>query len=822
MPNAASRSRLVGPFRDRFQGRRTAFGQYLVVDGGKNDAHTVRDVQEIPRDSWERHLRGEGAGLGVIPIDENDECRFGAIDVDDPEIDHGALARQVTAFKLPLVVCRSKSGGAHLYFFLPAPTPARDVQTFLNRCVLVLGLKNPDDREVEVFPKQTTVPEGKTGNWINLPYYAGAETDRYAFGPEGERLDLERFLAFAEAQQLLGVDESGSWWRTPDVVVAQTVGILAPHYPGPGSRNDFHLYAAGSFWNEGHDQEVAGEVAERLAKGAGDEEWRERIRNCVEVTYENPDGRRRAGISKLKEFLDKDAEDQFRAVVEDPQRKRGVGGGGGSSRKNPAKAAVETLRAMDLVRTPSGDFYAVVRQNGHREVMGLESSALRDVVAARCFAAHGIVVGDTTVKNALGVVRNDLRTNGRVEEVYIRIGQHEDGRVFYDLADDARTIVEIGPDGWDDDVSDPPVLFRRAPGLRTQVRPERGGCIEELRGFLNTTWVGFALAVGFMLAALHPSGPYPILVLSGEHGSAKTTTTKVIRKLLDPVKALTRSLPRNERDLVISATKSRILAFDNISRITGDLSDALCRMATDSGFSTRQLWTDEGEKVFEVKRPAILNSIVDVATRADLLDRAFIVECPEIEDEKRRTEREFWRRFEEVKPRILGVLFDAVSAGVRRLDEVELDSMHRMADAMQWIQACETGLGWEEGTFARVYDENQQEKHNIALASSPTGDAILDFMASRDEFKGSAKSLLRKLREQENPDGISGDPGLPSSARGLVAELKRLSKNLAAVNIKYDRGKTNGRRWVSLENVGYNRDADTQVEAMVAAQEPTF
>ena len=160
-----------------------------------------------------------------------------------------------------------------------------------------------------------------------------------------------------------------------------------------------------------------------------------------------------------------------------------------------------------------------------------------------------------------------------------------------------------------------------------------------------------------------------------------------------------RTTPRNERDLVIAATNSWCVAFDNISTLQPWFSDASCRLSTGGGFSARELYTDTEEVLFDATRPQLFNGITEVATRPDLLDRALVVTLPPIPEERRRPEAELWREFEEARPRILAALFDAVSGALGAVEDVRLEGNLRMADFAVWSTAAEGALGWEPGAF---------------------------------------------------------------------------------------------------------------------------
>jgi hypothetical protein len=171
-----------------------------------------------------------------------------------------------------------------------------------------------------------------------------------------------------------------------------------------------------------------------------------------------------------------------------------------------------------------------------------------------------------------------------------------------------------------------------------------------LQDFINVSdGDALKLIIAWLLQALRPTGPYPVLLFQGEQGSAKSTAERMVRALVDPSTAPLRTTPRSERDLVIAATNSWCVAFDNISTLQPWLSDAMCRLSTGGGFSARELYTDAEEVLFDATRPMLLNGITDVATRPDLLDRALTVALPPIPEEKRRPEAVLWREFEKAR-----------------------------------------------------------------------------------------------------------------------------------------------------------------------------
>lgn len=158
-----------------------------------------------------------------------------------------------------------------------------------------------------------------------------------------------------------------------------------------------------------------------------------------------------------------------------------------------------------------------------------------------------------------------------------------DGSYCIDLADAGWRVVSIRPGGWAI-VDGAPVPFRRPPGMRPLPDPRPGGSVDALRPFVNVgSDADFMLIVAWLAAALRPAGPCPILILQGEQGSAKSFTSRVLRRLIDPHATPIRSEPRDERDLMIAAFGSWVVVLDNLSRLTPWLSDALCRLAREVG-----------------------------------------------------------------------------------------------------------------------------------------------------------------------------------------------------------------------------------------------
>jgi hypothetical protein len=334
--------------------------------------------------------------------------------------------------------------------------------------------------------------------------------------------------------------------------------------------------------------------------------------------------------------------------------------------RDAADILIDLALTAELFHSPDGIGSADLDINGHRETWPIRAKTFRRWLARRFFEATKGAPSSEAMSSALNLIEAKANFDAPERAVNVRLAAL-DGKLYIDLCDEAWRAIEIDASGWRV-IDRPPVRFRRARGMRPLPVPQSGGTINALRPFLNVrSDADFVLSVCWTVACSRSRGPYPVAGVSGEQGSAKSTFCAILRALLDPNIAPLRALPREDRDLFIAANNAHVLAFDNISSLPAWTSDTLCRIATGGGFATRQLYSDQDEVLFEGARPVMLNGIEDIVTRPDLADRMVFLTLEQITDEQRRSEAELWAAFEVERPRILGVLLDAVVEGLKRL-----------------------------------------------------------------------------------------------------------------------------------------------------------
>jgi hypothetical protein len=432
--------------------------------------------------------------------------------------------------------------------------------------------------------------------------------------------------------------------------------------------------------------------------------------------------------------------------------------------------------AGGLFHTPSGECFADLQIAGVRQTWPIRSKTFRaEFVRYLHRQLEHLTGADPILLLAVGLALKKINAaiddfelkatcSPVVREVHVRVASDGD-HIYIDLGDPQWHAIRITAGGWTV-VQSPPVRFRRTPDTRALPYPERGTPISALRQFLpNISEDDFILVLAFLLAALQPQGPFPVLVVYGEQGSAKTGHLRILRALVDPDKVMTAPLPLGARDLYIAARNSHIQAFENVSRLSQAMSDNLCRLATGGGLRTRTLFTNTDETTFAGARPIMMEGISNFVTGLDLLQRSIVFALKPLPN--RKTERELMAEFDRVKGGVLGALCDMLALGVRRLPETHLVDPPRMADFAAWGVAC--GLDGFEAAYAR----NRQNATDVILEHDILAQSVKALINATGKWQGTAMELLDQI----------GATARITNPKVLSDQLRRLAPGLRSIGI---------------------------------------
>lgn len=483
-------------------------------------------------------------------------------------------------------------------------------------------------------------------------------------------------------------------------------------------------------------------------------------------------------------------------------------------KENQAMQILKFAENLKLFHTADRESYAVFEVDGHEETHRLNSKSFRNWFSFRLYKSERQLPQAQALRDAIGTLEGCALFECEERQVFVRMA-YSNGQIYLDLCNESWRIVEISKNGWRlIESKDAPVRFYRTKAMLPLPTPKAGGSLQKLREFLNVNNDEYILILSWLVNCFRTEHPFPILIMSGEQGTAKSTNCRVLRRLIDPNKTDFRSAPRDERDLVIAASNAWLCAYDNISSVPHWLSDAFCRISTGGGFSTRTLYENTEETIFAAKRPILLNGIGEIANRGDLIDRAILVSLKPISKETRKTERQFWREFMEVENEIFSGLLDAVAIALRNIDDVHLQNAPRMADFAHWATAAEPALGFTKSTFINAFERNKNISNYIALEGSPLADAIQKYVAHK-QIKESNKFLLFIGNLQEFLDVLEPfsdevnkkvKSEYPKSPRGVRSKLERINPNLRAIGINVELlRRTEKGQLVKIENICFQR-----------------
>jgi len=458
-------------------------------------------------------------------------------------------------------------------------------------------------------------------------------------------------------------------------------------------------------------------------------------------------------------------------------------GNGKAPKQSQATQLVELAADAELFHDDSYDCFARVQVNDHYEIMRIRSQMFKRWLLRQYHEASESAPSSDALSAAINTLEAQASFKGECRPVSVRVAGG-DGVVYVDLGRPDWMVVEITADGWGLR-NDAPAALHRPAGLKPLPEPVQDGDISLLRNYLNVDEAGWILILAWLVGAFKPTGPYPVIVGQGEQGTGKTSFCRFLRQLVDPNVSPLRTMPKNEHDLVIAASNGWVVALDNLSKTHLWLSDAICRLSTGGGFSTKTLYTDRDEQLFDAVRPVLLNGIDSIVTRHDLADRALFIQLQPIPDDERKPESDLNAEFEQDAPAILGGLFDAVAMALRNVDTVKLEKLPRMADFALWVTAAESALPWHPGQFEAVYNDNRAGAVSASVEASRLGAAILDFASDIDVWKGTPSELLELMEEQVG-EKATKEKSWPKSPAAFSRQLRELASFLRRLGIDLD------------------------------------
>jgi hypothetical protein len=508
----------------------------------------------------------------------------------------------------------------------------------------------------------------------------------------------------------------------------------------------------------------------------------------------------------------------------------------GVSEKTIKEAVKKTEKKTlaDLVLSTKSEFwhddekepYVTIYNNEHYEHYHLHSKEVKLWITGMAFEVLGTAVGKDELEETLNVLEAHAKFNGKKYDTFMRVASYSDTVTYIDLGDTDWQVIKVTPDGWEV-LPEAPVKFIRSRETLPLPVPERGGSWDELKPFINVEsdddwW----LFISVLLQAFWADGPFVLMELIGSEGSGKSVIQRLVKRLIDPTNSELREPPKNTQDFAIAAKSEHVPSFDNLSGIPKGLADAFCRMSTGATHTTRKLYTNDEEASIQVKSLVLLNGILpSTESRSDLRSRIAEIRLRSIKETDRIPEKEIYKRFEKVRPRILGCLLDATAQGLA--NEAKLSGYPRMADFAEWITRCEPALGLEPGTLINIYSRRMKELQDNLLETDEVGIALLNYLRSHKSndkaivarekgypaaiYAGTATELLNKI--DYFVGGGQHGKDWPRTAKHLSTRLRRLAKPLEGRGFEIAFDKINGERLVIISDCRTELDQGSEADS---------
>jgi hypothetical protein len=461
----------------------------------------------------------------------------------------------------------------------------------------------------------------------------------------------------------------------------------------------------------------------------------------------------------------------------------------GGEKKNQAEQLLKIVAEKEnviLFHDDKDEAYISLKIGDHNEIMALKSKVVRRWLTKEFWNAHEKAINPESVKNAIAVLEGRACFEGPMYKLQNRMAWNN-GELWYDLSNGKWQAVKINDKSWGV-VGEPPILFNRYPHNQPQVMPAaKNGNVKLILNYINISDPEQQLLLlVYLISCFIPDFPHAILVIFGPQGSAKSTLSKLLRRIVDPSFIEVASLPDSLRELVQALAHHAFLFFDNVSFVGEEVSDILCKATTGSGFVKRQLYFDDEDIIYNFKRSIGINGINLVATRPDLLDRSILLELEMIDESKRKQERELMDSFEKDLPLILGGVFDVIADTIKIKPTIKLLTSPRMADFALWGSAIAEALGYTKEDFLNAYQNNINKQTETILNENMVALALISFMEERSwqRWEGTMSELLHKLTAYANFEDMNiKDKYWPKAPNVLSRTLNILKITLRSADI---------------------------------------
>ncbi len=453
-----------------------------------------------------------------------------------------------------------------------------------------------------------------------------------------------------------------------------------------------------------------------------------------------------------------------------------------------------------------GDAYARIPIHASYQLYKVQSPEFRNKILYLYFKAREDTPISETLVQMCNILEQKALESNNLKPIYRRIGRNANA-IYYDLANHNHKVVKVEAEGYKI-ITKSKLNFLQVSNTRPQVIPKSGsGSVKYvLKHFRFKEKSDKLLFLVYLISCLIPDIPHPILIFAGDKGAAKSTSMRMLRKIIDPANADLMAIPKSIENLVINLGNNYISCFDNLSHLSDELSNLFCMASTGGTITKRKLYSDSQEIQVNIKRIVTMNGINVVAAKPDLLDRSLLLTLNRIPSDSRKAESTIWREFDDDLPYILDWCFRTLSKAMELFPSTSLPNLPRMADFAAWGFAITEAIGWKGQLFLDAYTDNQKLLSEDVLNFHIVASLCLLFMKKRPNWEGTWTEMYHEFKEVAKSNNI--DLQLKDWPRGInhfSRSLSEVKSDLEHVGIFYK--VTHGKvKKVSVTNKSYSGD----------------
>lgn len=659
----------------------------------------------------------------------------------------------------------------------PSANPAMVTGLISGIIVIDIDAKHGRSSAEFDFPRTAKVRSGNNGEHLYFIHPGGGPRIKNASGILGVGVDVRGDGGYIMLPT--SVNENGGVYEW--ILNIDEGGIaLIPHWLLPVIKNDTGTGTGNGKWSTPPEDVQVGTRNDSAASMAG------KILSSTAPELQETIGWSQLKVwnSKMKNPLD---EKELRQTWDSIKKTHSANKGKKQSGKNlpdiVADIALKNPR-VTLFKSDLDEPFIQFPVGSHMEYWSCRDKKVRLWLAQEYWNRYGKTVGTDAIATALQVLEGIALYKGKQITLSNRVAEH-DGHIYWSLSNPEWEGVRVNDNNWEV-VSDPPILFRRYSHQMAQVLPAHDGDISNIFKYINVKNEDERILLSvWLVSCFVPGFPHPIIYFYGPQGSAKSTASRILKRIIDPSKIEVSEMPKDQKDLVQKLSHHWFIMFDNISSIGDELSDIMCRAVTGSGFSKRELYSDDSDIIYTFRRCIGINGINLLASKPDLLERSILIELERVPKETRLNEKELYEDFEKTLPGILGSIFTALSKAMSIRPTIQLNELPRMADFAMWGYAIAEALGYGGKRFIDAYNVNIGRQQEQAINEDFVASFVVDLLQDQAVWEGSATELLELMKV--SPDYNERQPGIPKNAQALSRQLNIVKTTLADSGISFER-----------------------------------